>query len=163
MGSEMTLDGRPDRAQELLQVIARRIRDHRERQGMTQEDFASRCGISVSFASLLERGERSPSYETLVEVGQALQVSLSDLMRDPRGANVDEPAVGRLLDFARRRKLNRSQLDRLIAVAEAMFAEEKVSGLRGPSNICGEMDCGRAVLARGLCTSHYHRARRAKA
>ncbi|HYX92521.1 MAG TPA: helix-turn-helix transcriptional regulator, partial [Myxococcaceae bacterium] len=42
-------------------------RSLRERRGMTQEDFAQRGGISISFASLLERGERSPSYETLVQ------------------------------------------------------------------------------------------------
>src|ERR671914_379353 len=65
-----------------LQGLARRIRALRERLGLTQEDFATRCGISVSFASLLERGERSPSYETLVDVSEALEVPLSELFRD---------------------------------------------------------------------------------
>lgn len=64
-----------------LQGLARRIRALRERRGMTQEDLAARCGISVSFASLLERGERSPSYETLLQVASALQLPLWELLR----------------------------------------------------------------------------------
>lgn len=162
----MSAEERTERARELLAVVARRIREHRERQGMTQEDFAGRCGISVSFASLLERGERSPSYETLVQVAQALQLPLSELMRDAsRNGDGDESYFGRLLDFARRRRLTRSQVDRLIAVGDAMFAEEarNVVQMRRPANGCTERDCDRPVLAKGLCASHYHRARRAKA
>jgi transcriptional regulator with XRE-family HTH domain len=64
-----------------LQGLARRIRALRERRGLTQEDFAARCGISVSFASLLERGERSPSYETLLQVASALGLPPSELFR----------------------------------------------------------------------------------
>ena len=161
----MSAEEKADRARELLGVVAKRIREHRERQGMTQEDFASRCGISISFASLLERGERSPSYETLVQVAQALQLPLSDLVRDARHGDADDPYFGRLLDFARRRRLTRAQVDRLIAVGEAMFAEEarNVVQIRRPANSCTEEDCERPVLAKGLCASHYHRARRAKA
>src|SRR5881628_1274405 len=59
-------EDRHARAKSQLVALAGRIRHMRERRGLTQEDFAAACGISVSFASLLERGERSPSYETLV-------------------------------------------------------------------------------------------------
>ena len=57
---------------EQLVMLARRVRALRESLRLTQEEFATRCGISVSFASLLERGERSPSYETLVDVAKSL-------------------------------------------------------------------------------------------
>jgi transcriptional regulator with XRE-family HTH domain len=143
-----------------LQGLARRIRALRERRGLTQEDFAARSGISVSFASLLERGERSPSYETLVQVAGALQVPLAELFR------VEEDEVAgahRLVEFARARRLTRADVDRLLAVAEAMFTE------RAPGEVpveeaprCKEPDCGRPVLAKELCVAHYHRARRAK-
>jgi len=36
----------PPRAKHLLQLLARRIRLLREERGMTQEEFAARCGIS---------------------------------------------------------------------------------------------------------------------
>ncbi|MBX5484257.1 MAG: helix-turn-helix domain-containing protein [Myxococcaceae bacterium] len=156
-------------AKDSLRLLARRIRALRERHGLTQEDFAQRSGISVSFASLLERGERSPSYETLVQVAAALEVPLAELFRDFSGAGYDDPYYGRLVDFARRAKLTRAQVDRLLAVAVAMFevAPQQSGRNSGPvrtreSAVCSEEGCGRAVLARGMCASHYHRARRAR-
>jgi transcriptional regulator with XRE-family HTH domain len=153
-----------DRPRELLQVLARRIRTLRERQGFTQEAFAARTGISVSFASLLERGERSPSYETLVQVADALQVPLAELVKDTPGDPYDDPYFLKLLEFARRRRLSRTQVDRLLAVGEAMFSEVPAPPApRGNGGVaCSEDGCDKPVLAKGLCAAHYHRARRAK-
>jgi DNA-binding XRE family transcriptional regulator len=163
------MDARAERAREMLQTLARRIRTLREQQGLTQEDFAARCGISVSFTSLLERGERSPSYETLVVIADALEVSLADLFKDPPAEAYDDPYFSKLLELARRLRLSRTQVDRLLAVGQAMFeagAEElngrSVARRRGGSVLCTEAGCGRPVLAKGLCASHYHRARRAR-
>jgi transcriptional regulator with XRE-family HTH domain len=143
-----------------LRGLARRIRTLRERRGLTQEDFAERCGISVSFASLLERGERSPSYETLVQVSVALEIPLAELFREEE----DEAAgAHRLVDWVRAHRLTRTDVDRLLAVAEAMF-DERVPG-QAPSRevpCCKELDCGKPVLAKELCAAHYHRARRAR-
>ena len=156
------------RTRDSLQALARRIRTLRERQGMTQEDFAQRSGISVSYASLLERGERSPSYDTLVQVAAALDVPLAELFRELNGAAYDDPYFGRLADFARRVKLSRDQVDRLLAVATAMFdvggTGSRADGAQKgkAASTCSEPTCGRPVLARGLCASHYHRARRAR-
>jgi transcriptional regulator with XRE-family HTH domain len=134
---------------------------------MTQEEFASRCGISVSFASLLERGERSPSYETLVQIADALQIALADLFRNGAGAGSEDPYYTRLLEFARRKRLSRAQVDRLIAVGHAVFdprAEPSALASSEPrmphSKRCAVESCGRPALAKGLCPSHYHRARR---
>ncbi|MDQ3262986.1 MAG: helix-turn-helix domain-containing protein [Myxococcota bacterium] len=152
-------------AKEELKGLAHRIRSLRERQGLTQEDFARQSGISVSFASLLERGARSPSYETLLQVAAALRISPSDLFRDAPAEPYDDPYFSRLLEFARTRRLTRVQVDKLLAVGTAMF-EEKAGPRPEPTarrdgGTCSIDGCGRAVLARGLCTSHYHRQRRA--
>jgi len=116
--------------------------------------------------SLLERGARSPSYETLVQVAAALKVSLSELFQDAPQSPYDDPYFTRLLEFARGRRLSRTQVDRLIAVASAMFEERAREEPRPPiraSGGCGVEGCSRPVLARGLCASHYHRQRRAAA
>ncbi|AGC47759.1 DNA-binding protein [Myxococcus stipitatus DSM 14675] len=141
--------------------LARRIRTLRERRGLTQEDFASRCGISVSFASLLERGERSPSYETLLQVAGALELPLWELLRVD---DVDDSEPHRLEGFARAKKLSRPDVDRLLKVAEMMFASGSTPAppARPEPARCVEPECQRAVLARGLCTAHYHQARRRK-
>ena len=128
---------------------------------MTQEDFAARCGISVSFASLLERGERSPSYETLVQVAAALELPLSELFRLEEE---DEAGTDRLVSFIRTRQLGRADVERLLAVAELMFSELEARPVpqEAEPTSCVEPGCRRPVLARGLCVAHYHRARRAK-
>ncbi len=158
----------PSRAKSLLRLLARRIRSLRQRQGLTQEDFAAKCGISVSFASLLERGERSPSYETLVRVSEALQLPLAELFRNAVGPTYDDPYYSRLLEFARQRRLSRPQVDRLIAVGQVVFDGQPEPSLRAGNrpaqkvSHCSVQGCSRLVLAKGLCSSHYHRARRAK-
>jgi len=144
-----------------LQGLARRIRALRERRGLTQEDFAALCGISVSFASLLERGERSPSYETLLQVAAALGLPLSELFRQEQE---DDSGAERLVHFARERRLAREDVDRLLTVAQLMFSEVAVRPVETALEQvgCSEPGCGKPVLARGLCVAHYHRARRAK-
>jgi transcriptional regulator with XRE-family HTH domain len=162
------MDGQHTRAKESLKLLAKRIRALRERKGLTQEEFAQRCQISVSFASLLERGERSPSYETLVQVASALEVSMPELFRDFSGGGYDDPYFGRLVDFARKARLTRAQVDRLMAVAQAMFEvapvglNTLVQARAANEASCSQETCEKAVLAKGLCASHYHRARRAR-
>jgi transcriptional regulator with XRE-family HTH domain len=159
----------PDRAKAMLEFLARRIRSVRQRLGISQEEFASRCGISVSFASLLERAERSPSYETLLQIADALEMSLAELFRSAAGQSHDDPYYLKLVEFARRRKLSRMQVDRLIALGQVVFdgrveapAARPPLGRAHKSMECSVAACGRSVLAKGLCSSHYHRARRAK-
>lgn len=156
-----------EKARKMLDALARRIRSLRERRGMTQDDFATRCDISVSFASLLERGERSPSYETLVTIAEALEVPLADLFKEPGNDQPEDPYHGRLIDFARKARLNHAQVDRFIAVGHAMFEVDQARPGEPPkrpaSLTCTVAGCGKQVLARGLCTSHYHKARRGRA
>ncbi len=146
-----------------LLSLGRRVRSLREGLRLTQEEFAKRCGISVSFASLLERGERSPSYDTLLTIARALEVPVAELFREGASAlEAQEPSHSRLVDFARRAQLSRQQVERFIAVGHAMFglSPERAGGDRAAR--CAVEGCERPVLARGLCAPHYHRDRRAR-
>lgn len=144
-------------AKEQLLSLARRVRALRESLRLTQEEFAKRCGISVSFASLLERGERSPSYETILTVARALEVGAGELFRDGPSVDAADPSHARLLDFARKAHLTRAQVDRLVAVGYAMFGLEPEARSRAPrQELCSVEGCTRPVLARGLCGPHYH-------
>lgn len=145
-----------------LLALGRRVRGLRESLRLTQDELSQRCGISVSFASLIERGERSPSYETLLTIARALEVPVSDLFREGTAVEPGDPSHARLLDFARKAHLSRQQVDRFIAVGHAMFGLEREPGPAERSPRCAVEGCGREVLARGLCAPHYHRARRAR-
>lgn len=155
--------GRAHRAKDQLVRLAARIRALREMRGLTQDEFAARCHISVSFASLLERGERSPSYETLVQVADALDMPLSELFRPVGESTPEDPYHGRLVEVAQKLKLNHEQVDRLVAVAKALYSPLPAppGAPRSRAGVhCSAPGCDRPVLARGLCSSHYHRARR---
>lgn len=154
----------PLNAAEQLLALAKRLRGLREARGLTQEDLAERCGLSASFASLLERGERSPSYETLLLIASALGVSVSELFVEELESESSAGAY-RLADFARERGLERLEVDRLLAVAEVLYpppVESRGEGREGGVALCEEADCNKPVLARGLCAAHYHRARRVR-
>ena len=127
---------------------------------MTQEELAARCGISASFASLLERGGRAPSAETLLQVATALGVTLAELFQSEA-----EEAAGahRLVALVREHGLSRAQVDQLLEVAGVLFGAPSPPPppAREPPR-CEVPGCARAVLARKLCGAHYHRARRAR-
>ncbi len=153
--SNLPLLQSPESATAQLKALGRQVRGLRERRQLTQEQFARSASISVSFVSLLERGERSPSYETLLTIARALQVPVAQLLDQSVGLNDSEPHR-KLLQFVEQAHLNRAQIERFIAVGKAMFD----LGLDAAAATCRAQDCDRKVLARGLCASHYHRARR---
>lgn len=145
-----------------LAALAERIRLWRKRHGMTQADLAIRSGISVSFISMIERGERSPSYDTLVQLAQALDIPLSELFRAENEAPADDGYYRRLVEFARAAHLSRKQVEQLVSVGRAMFDSSEPVKARleiktPPSRRCAIPGCGRPLLARGLCPSHYRR------
>lgn len=155
---------------EALASLAEQIRMWRKRHEMTQADLAMRSGISVSFISMIERGERSPSYDTLVQVGQALDVSLSELFRKEDEAPKDDGYYRKLVEFGREAHLSRKQVEQVINVGRAMFelpAAQREAAQAEENKVpagrrCTVPGCGRPLLARGLCPSHYRRKLRQK-
>lgn len=54
-------------------VVASNLKFLREKHGLTQEALAHLAGISVSFVSLVERGERNPLLSTIERLAGALK------------------------------------------------------------------------------------------
>ena len=46
---------------------------------MTQEDLAFKVGVDRSYMGFVERGEKNPTFDKLVKIAKALQISLSEL------------------------------------------------------------------------------------
>ncbi len=59
----------------LGQIVAENLRTVRTGQKLSQETVARKSGLSVSYISMLERGERTPPLDTLESLAKALQVS----------------------------------------------------------------------------------------
>jgi len=89
---------------------------------MTQEALSERARISVSFLSMIERGERSPHLETLAAIAEGLEVPVSELFRQDGEADGVEPIYRPLIEACRKYNLGRRDVERLVSVVRNMFA-----------------------------------------
>lgn len=67
-----------------------RIRSLRKLKGLTLMQLSQRTGLSHGYLSQIERGISQPSVASLVEVAQALGVTMQWLFSDPKGEAQDE-------------------------------------------------------------------------
>jgi transcriptional regulator with XRE-family HTH domain len=58
--------------------FARLLQGYRERLELTKAQLAQRAGVSPSFITYLERGQRRPSYAMLLRLMQALDLTASE-------------------------------------------------------------------------------------
>jgi transcriptional regulator with XRE-family HTH domain len=59
---------------DLLARFASNVRRLRAKKSLSQKALADKVGISVSYVSMLERGQRSPPLETIEKMAKALGV-----------------------------------------------------------------------------------------
>lgn len=64
----------------LTKLFADRIRDLREKKGLSQEAFAELCDVDRTYIGRLERMERNPSLDTLARIAEGLGVKVHDLI-----------------------------------------------------------------------------------
>ena len=64
---------------EIDPALGRALRALREQQGLSQEDFAHKAGITTSALSRIERGASNPTWSTITSILAALDASLRDL------------------------------------------------------------------------------------
>jgi transcriptional regulator with XRE-family HTH domain len=65
---------------DLLTRFAGNVRRLRAKKKLSQKALADKIGISVSYVSMLERGQRSPPLETIEKMAKALGVPPAALL-----------------------------------------------------------------------------------
>jgi transcriptional regulator with XRE-family HTH domain len=65
--------------QALQQQIGKRVRQLREKRGLSQEALAAICNLHRTYIGLIERGERNLSVSTVEVVARGLEVPASEL------------------------------------------------------------------------------------
>jgi len=65
----------------LAKRLGNLIRKLRLEAGLSQEEFAERCGVHRTYAGCIERGEKTITIETADKVAQALGLSLAQLFK----------------------------------------------------------------------------------
>ena len=76
LGAPFAIRSRMD----LLTRFAGNVRRLRSKKKLSQKALADKVGISVSYVSMLERGQRSPPLETIEKMAKALGVPPANLL-----------------------------------------------------------------------------------
>ena len=66
------------------------LREIRKRRGLTMKQLGKLAGVTESMIGMIETGERNPSFETLLRLGEALDVPVDMIVR----GNIYEPLDG---------------------------------------------------------------------
>ncbi|MBX2976816.1 MAG: helix-turn-helix transcriptional regulator [Ignavibacteriaceae bacterium] len=65
----------------ILNKFGKRLKELRTQQGLTQEQFARKCGLHKNYIGMVERGERNPSLINIEIIAKGLGISISELMK----------------------------------------------------------------------------------
>ena len=112
-------------------AVGRRLREARERAGLSQAGLAADCGCSGAYISRVEVGGRTPSLQLLRRLGRRLGVSADFLAT---GAVTPEAAGSTLFDAELSLRLNDLAGAKQLyeeALAGAMVASERAQALAG--------------------------------
>jgi len=63
-------------------AFGRRVADLRKEAGYSQETFAFQCNIDRTYIGTIERGEKSPTLNTIQKIAQALNMPLHQLFEN---------------------------------------------------------------------------------
>ncbi len=62
------------------EMFGKHLRELRFQKGLSQEDFAFECDMQPSHIGQLERGEKSPTLNTLTKISDGLKIPLPELL-----------------------------------------------------------------------------------
>lgn len=60
-------------------AFGRRVADLRKLAGYSQEQFAFKCDVDRTYIGTIERGEKSPTLNTIAKIANALGITKSEL------------------------------------------------------------------------------------
>ena len=78
---------------EELLLFGERLRNRRNVLGLTQEFVSDQAGITLRFYQMLERGEKSVSLDTLINLSRTLTISADYLLFGDLSNNLESPLV----------------------------------------------------------------------
>lgn len=71
-----------ERCLHALNVFGARIRQVRLAKGLTQKDVAYGVGLDPNYIGLIERGQRNPSFTSILKIAKSLGVTVAELIDD---------------------------------------------------------------------------------
>src|SRR5918994_1979768 len=116
----------------LRRLLGDVLRRQRQRQGRTLREVSSSARVSLGYLSEVERGQKEASSELLSAICDALDLRMSEVMRE---VSDDQAACG---GGGRRGGLTAQQLSRSAAAPAARFSRRDVSATSfvEPRTVC---------------------------
>ncbi len=102
--------------------IGKRIKECRERLGLTQEQFAEKTGLTTNYISTVERGASFPRCEKLILIMNSLEVSADAIFRDVLTHTTDYKTTTLSKELA---SLSPEAQNRILQMLELMIRQEK--------------------------------------
>ena len=102
--------------------IGKRIKECRERLGLTQEQFAEKTGFTANYISTLERGASFPRCEKLIILLNALEVSADAIFCDVVNHSTEYKASELSEEM---KSLSPDAQSRILQVVELLIQQEK--------------------------------------
>jgi len=109
----------------MSQIFSERLRAARELRKLSQAELAEAAGLQPSAVSHFETGGRSPSFDNLKRLADALRVTTDYLIGRSDEPALSSAAAGRLYRHAE--KLSSADLEMLEQMAETLAKRKKES------------------------------------
>ena len=81
------IDSKTDKFDSIENLFGQILRKLRAEKGISQEDLGFKSGYHRTYISLLERGQKNPSLQTIFRLAKALEISPSELIRGIESIN----------------------------------------------------------------------------
>ncbi len=84
--------------------IGKRIRELREKRGLSQRDIERATGMAAAYISRVENGYTTPSLDSVQRFSAALAVPLHEMFRDGEPSKAKDPIAEMMAGYLRRMK-----------------------------------------------------------
>ncbi len=78
---------------DISKIIGERIKNHRNKINLTQEELAAKCGLHNTYIGQLERGEKNATLESIEKVVIGLEISYEELFEKLVPKNDPTPGI----------------------------------------------------------------------
>lgn len=106
-------------------IIGKKIREFRQRQGMTQHDLAEKIGVTEKQISKIETGIHYPKFENFVKILDSLDISLKEFSEDMEPENEYSSSRKSLVKIFN--KLSDVEIEYIVSVAKELEKLRKKS------------------------------------
>lgn len=115
----------------MKRAFGKRLRDIRERRGLSQKQLAELLKTDVMQVSRYERGIGLPSAESCVELAGILRVPTDELLlgHEPKGAEVPITDVRLLEKFLKLQELDKRDREAVIILIDGVLARRGIESV----------------------------------